>query len=183
MKKATIWIFIILFGINMFPKENNLKKFQIELFGGISSMDPKNLNSRAFAYSEYYRMNYNENEKLKTITHMFPTGVRLKYHLSNNISFSLGFQYSGDTRESDLSLIIGSTNENNYVKLSASALSPIVGVHYRYLLSKTLTLEFFVSAGISFGSCLYTSRIEIRDINTGNLDWFQYSGAEGTGTG
>ena len=159
------------------------KGFQVEVFGGMSIVSPRDLNSRADAYNEYYRLNYDQDPDLKQIRNMLPVGVRIKYFINHHWSLSLGFEYATRTCESNTAANIGAQSEFLDVKLFAEAFSPQVGIHYHFDLSESLGLEFFGSAGASFGSCSYDVRVEQRDTFTDALDWYQYSGAKGNGMG
>jgi hypothetical protein len=97
------------------------KKLQLELFGGFSTLNPKDLNGRAeydqlyedfyteLRYS-YYRGNYGNfvtysgqvDGEFNKIKQGLPIGLRLKYELTPALSVSLGFKYLSSRQDSQV---------------------------------------------------------------------------------
>jgi len=101
--------------------QENAKKLEVEVFGGFSTLNPKDLNGRA----EYDRLYEDFNTELrygyyhdaygnlvtysgqvdgefKKITQALPVGMRLKYELSPALSVSLGFKYLSCRQDSQV---------------------------------------------------------------------------------
>jgi hypothetical protein len=102
--------------------QENGKKLQIELFGGLSSLNPKDLNGRP-GYDRLYEDFYTElrysyyqdiygnfvtysgqvDGEFNEIKQALPVGLRLKYELTPTLSVSLGFKYLSNRRDSQVS--------------------------------------------------------------------------------
>jgi hypothetical protein len=96
-------------------------KFQVELFGGFSTLTPKDLNGRMqydrlyedfyteLRYS-YYRGIYGNfvsysgrvDGEFNEIKRALPVGLRLKFKLNQALSVSLGFKYLSDKQDSQV---------------------------------------------------------------------------------
>lgn len=94
-------------------------KFQLELFGGFSMLNPRDLNQQA-DYDTIYEEFYNEwkyiyydsllgdnftyssqvEGGLKRIKNAFPWGLRLRYSLNQSLSVSIGFKYLSKRQDS-----------------------------------------------------------------------------------
>jgi hypothetical protein len=95
------------------------KKLQIELFGGFSTLNPKDLNERP-QYDRLYEDFYTElrysfyqdiygnfvtysgqvDGEFNEIKRALPVGLRLKYKLTPTLAVSLGFKYLSDKQDS-----------------------------------------------------------------------------------
>ncbi len=103
----------------LLASQENGKKLQVEVFGGFSALNPKDLNGRV----EYDRLYEDFNTELRygyyhdtygdfvtysgrvdgefnEIKHALPFGLRLKYDLTPVLSVSLGFKYLSNKRDS-----------------------------------------------------------------------------------
>jgi len=97
------------------------KKFQIEVYGGFSLLNPVDLNRRAeydHSYEQYFtedRYSYyhslygnfvtysgQREGEFKKIKHALPMGVRIKYCLNPSISVSFGFKYLSKEQNSQV---------------------------------------------------------------------------------
>ena len=95
------------------------KKFQIEVFGGFSTLNPKDLNGRAEydrlyedfytelrygyyhdAYGDFVTYSGRVDGEFNEIKRALPFGLRLKYALTPALSVSLGFKYLSDRQDS-----------------------------------------------------------------------------------
>jgi len=94
-------------------------KFQLELYGGFSMLNPRDLNQRV-DYDKIYEEFYHERQyrfynswlgdnftystqvegKLKKIKNALPLGLRLKYSLNPSLSVSIGFKYLSKRQDS-----------------------------------------------------------------------------------
>lgn len=98
------------------------KKFRIEIYGGYSKLNPKDLNLRpefdhlyeeyntelryAFyhaAFGDFVTYSGQADGKFNKIKHALPAGIRMKYELNPGLSVSLGFKYLANRRESQVS--------------------------------------------------------------------------------
>ncbi len=97
------------------------KKFQVEIYGGFSLLNPAHLNNRA-DYDRTFEQFYTEDRysyfhglsgdlytysgqvdgQYNKIKNAFPMGIRLKYNLGSSLSVSLGFKYLSRTRDSSV---------------------------------------------------------------------------------
>ncbi len=101
--------------------QENGKKLQVEVFGGFSTLNPKDLNGRAEydrLYEDFYtelRYGYYHNAygnfatysgtvggEFNKIKLALPVGLRLKYALTPALSVSLGFKYLSNRRDSSV---------------------------------------------------------------------------------
>ena len=96
-------------------------KLQVELFGGFSTLNPKDLNGRT-EYDRLYEDFYTElrysyyrgihgnfvsysgrvDGEFNEIKQALPVGLRLKYKLNRALSVSLGFKYLSDKQDSQV---------------------------------------------------------------------------------
>jgi len=166
------------------PKINGFKKWRLEIFGGFSRIDPKDLNLRASfdnMYSTFYGEDYiqylaargeilsfnksNEGGEAQSLRHSVPAGIRLRYGLTNWLDLSFGITYITGTKESSFknsfeiidssSSTLFYTDEFNIFKLSAKAIIPSVGVHLSKRISKFSRIEVSLAGGPVFGECSY----------------------------
>ena len=103
------------------------ERFQVELYGGISFINPKDFNLFSQAekhYNDIYFIEYlrsydgyfvNEFPEMREV---IPAGLRLRYYISEKFSFSLGFEGFTQTKEKTFEGFFGysSTNTENYTK-------------------------------------------------------------------
>ncbi|MFZ2054526.1 MAG: hypothetical protein WAU81_10040 [Candidatus Aminicenantales bacterium] len=126
MKPAVFYLrFVCLLGALLlaapavWASPENGKKLQIEIFGGFSTLNPKDLNGRA-EYDRLYEDFYTElrygyyhdaygnsvaysgqvDGEFNKIKQALPVGMRLKYELGPALSVSLGFKYLSNRRDS-----------------------------------------------------------------------------------
>lgn len=165
----------------IFPEGMNKKKFQIELYGGVSTLDPADLNLRAegeeqeekFFYQDYYDYlkNYNlisynniSTGEFKKITNTIPYGFRFKYYLNRSIAISLGLKYlsrrqvSHINNQFQLQYNFGEYREKSGFSpytLSAKALTPMLGIHFSKHISDFISLEGYLMGGPLWAECSY----------------------------
>jgi len=165
-------------------KKKERKKFQFELYGGFSSLNPYDLNLRAEAESittKFFRQEkyswwqangyinnfYKDmNGDFKKITHGFPFGFRLKYYISKHFALSLGLKYFSRTQTSKVinHYTIEENSSYTYVRkhekfpyvLQARGLAPLLGLHYEREISRRVGWEAFIAMGPLFAECLYS---------------------------
>jgi hypothetical protein len=159
-------------------------RWQIELFGGFSRINPRDLNLRATfddMYGSFYGedlfqyqvdegqiqsfVKTNEGGKANYLRHSIPIGIRLRYAIMNWFDLSFGFSYFTGARESRYKNIFeivengGSTalytDELLSYSLSAKGYIPSVGVHLGKKISSLLRLEAFFTGGPLFAECSY----------------------------
>ena len=165
--------------------EKGRKKFQVELFGGYTTLNPEDLNSRPntheqgikFWNDDYYAFSVNvgyinsfsteQSGGFKTIDNGAPFGFRFKYYLSKPLSLSFGVKYLSRSAASyvrhEYSIIERNGLESTYMvdwkplNISAKGFTPMLGIHFEKALSKVVGLEIYVTGGPLFSRC----RIEI----------------------
>ena len=168
--------------IEAFP---SLDRFQVELYGGLFFLNPKDLNllvthdnrMQEFSYDalfdhlvatgEIQSWTRNQGEERKEIRRSFPIGGRLKYYISDTIALSLGFRYMTSTHSLDLEYQyfrneLSDERYNESIRyspysLSAKAYIPTLGFHILKTLKNSLVLEAFIDAGPMFADCRYLS--------------------------
>ena len=190
MKKIVVagdLIFLVVLFI--FPQEKNKRKFQFEIYGGFSSLNPEHLNLRIeaeekiakFWYDDYYTflednnqiLSYRKNRegKFKKIKYGIPLGLRLKYYLKKSLAISLGIKYISKEQNSYVNDRYTITDDSGYeyisrseyspFTLSAAGYMPMLGIHYAKKISGALEIEGFITGGPLFAACRCT--IEQKD--------------------
>ena len=115
-----LWILFLMIPFAQASQQGE-KKFQIELYGGYSSLNPKDLNRRPefdHLYEDYYtEMRYafyhsalgdfvtysgQVDGAFNKIKHALPAGIRVKYELNPVLSVSLGFKYLSNRQKSQV---------------------------------------------------------------------------------
>jgi len=160
-------------------------KWQVEVFGGLASLNPTDLNMRA-DYDEMSRMFYyddylqyqksqglitayskaNEGGRAAFLRRSLPLGVRLRYRLAGWLDLSLGFtRFSGDRKSRFKNSYQVTGNDglpsvyfeefSNYA-LGSKGIIPSFGVHLGTPLARNLRLEGFLAGGPLFAECQYS---------------------------
>ena len=179
MKKWLVLCLAVFFLISSgFAGGKNEKKFQVELFGGYTTLNPEDLNSRpntheqgiqfwnddyyAFSVKNGYIKSFSTEQSggFKTIDNAVPFGFRLKYSLSKSLSLSFGIKYLSRSAASyakyEYSIIERNGLESTYMadwkplKISAKGFTPLLGVHFEKVLSKAVGLEIYITGGPLF---------------------------------
>ncbi len=161
------------------------EKFQIEFYGGFTTLNPADLNLfvdydnriQEFMYDSL--LNYLESsgqilswnkvreEDRRKIKDAFPTGGRLKYHVKDTLAVSIGFRYFSRTHESefDFEYIRNEIEGDRYTEilsyfpysLSVNAYVPQIGIHVMKRIKGALVLEGYLAGGPLFVECRYLS--------------------------
>jgi hypothetical protein len=145
-------------------KLTGTERFQVELYGGISSINSRDFNLFSKAeqqYNDIYfieRLRYYEGyfvNDFPEIREMIPYGLRLRYKISEKFSFSLGVE--GFSRMKELtyegSFGYSSTAAENHTKrydpyrLGVSGYSVMGGAHYRLPVGSKTDIEAGATAG------------------------------------
>ncbi len=106
---------------SLYASESEAKKFQIDLYGGFSMLNPADLNTRAefdqnyerfftedrhrgyqSFFGDYYNYSGQINGEFKEIKSALPVAIRFRYYLKPSISVSLGFKYLSKTQDSQV---------------------------------------------------------------------------------
>ena len=159
------------------------KKIQIELFGGISYINPKDFNLLSKAEEQYNDIYFIEHVRsyggyfindFPEITMPIPAGIRFKYRTSETLTFSLGLE--GFIQKRDYS-VEGTfswapswheTHSKEYdpYSMGLSGYSILGGIQYRIPIGDFTDIEIGVSAGWTF------ARIEFNSTWTYTTDYF-----------
>jgi hypothetical protein len=169
MNKTDFMIFLVIctliFTLFVFP--SNLlraEKYQLELFGGISFVNPRDFNLLSIAeqsYNDIYfieRLSNYEGDLVNDFPEIratIPFGLRLKYRISEKFSFSLGVEGFTRQREKTFEGSFGysSTSSEIHTKkydpyhLGLSGYSVMGGIHYSFPVGKKTDIEAGVAAG------------------------------------
>ena len=163
------------------------KRLQVELYGGIAAVAPGDLNSIPEYYNrhfpfyyidryEYYRqVGYIQDYdtglegRFRGLRWGFPIGLRVRYRATSWLDLSLGVRgfrgsvasrFSIDSRLTDGD---GNTSELSRVydplKISASGITPLLGLHVRRTITAGIGLEAFLAGGPLFGSISYVRQV------------------------
>jgi hypothetical protein len=167
-------------------------RFQVEFFGGFSTLNPEDLNLRAKREEQsdiFYEANYlnylrhtgvissytKDNEgNFNLIKNAAPFGFRLKYFLNRSMAISLGFEYMSRNQPSNIkrryTLALGDggtylSHWNLYpYNLSTKGYIPTLGIHLGKRISRSLGVEGFITAGPVFAQCGYLFENESLDM-------------------
>jgi hypothetical protein len=139
-------------------------RFQLEIYGGVSFFNPRDLNLLSRAEEQFNRLIFVERylgwqgyfiNDFPRITNALPVGFRVKYHLSEKLAVSVDMEGFRRTREEAIS---GSftyapswslTESKEYApyRLSLQGLSVMGGLHYRFNAGRYTELEIGAAAG------------------------------------
>ena len=141
------------------------ERIQIELYGGISYVNPKDFNLLPRSEEQFNDFSFNQRlmymqgyfiNDLRQINSMLPGGLRLKYWISPKLAFSLAVE--GFTRRAETTVegtfkyvqptwseALTKKYDPYLLKLSGYAL--LAGLHYRIPVGSQTDLEFGAAAG------------------------------------
>ncbi|MGD2090687.1 MAG: caspase family protein [Candidatus Aminicenantes bacterium] len=190
--KETKMAYALARGNITFPPGKMKNRFQVEFFGGFSTLNPEDLNLRATREEQadiFYEANYlnylrhtgtissytkEMDGNFKLIKNAAPFGFRLKYFLNRSMAISLGFEYMSRNQPSNIkrryTLAIG--NGDTYLShwnlypynLSTKGYIPTLGIHLGKRISGSLGVEGFISAGPVFAQCGYLFEYETMEM-------------------
>jgi hypothetical protein len=140
------------------------ERFQIELYGGISFINPRDFNLFSAAekhYNDIYfieRLRHYEGyfvNDFPEIRETIPAGFRLRYKISEKFALSIGAERFTQSKEKTFEGSFGysSTTAENHTKrydpyqLGVSGYSVMGGVHYRFPVGAKTDIEAGASAG------------------------------------
>jgi hypothetical protein len=176
--------------------DSGKKWLQIEIYGGISSLNPGDLNllPRAdaltqeflddgftiFLYTNRYIDSWGKwsQGEYQKITRGMPSGLRIKYYLSSSLAFSVGFKYMPGKQNSNPYFGYRRTefNGDQYMDskeyslytLSVRGYAPLLGIHLEKPIIKSLAVEGYAAGGLLFARCRYAAqwRSELLYLNT-----------------
>ena len=184
MEKNKI-IFILLFFVFVYqgiyaqdsiPEKASWKRFQVEVFGGLSFMDPTDLNLRP-EYDEQYLLDRKEfyeyyypsaqqgdpSYEFAKVRSTIPFGFRFRYRFNRIFSLSLGFKHFSKSQTSEVSALYYALGNRPYIldyeyspySISTIGCVPFLGVHFSFGRSKLINFEFFLSGGPLYAECRY----------------------------
>jgi hypothetical protein len=172
------------------------KRLQIEIYGGISSLTPgdlnllpaadaltqeflyEGLNNYLYTYGYIISWGKTSEGEYKKFAKGFPLGLRIKYYLSSSLAFSVGFRTMSRTQNSNPSFGYRRTDiyrdeymdrkDYSLYTLSARGYAPLLGIHLEKPISKGLAVEGYAAGGVLFARCRYAAqwRSELLYLNT-----------------
>jgi hypothetical protein len=180
-------------------------RFQIELYGGISFINPKDFNLLSKAEQQYNDIYFIERLRHYTgyflndfpeIRETIPAGLRFKYHVSDKLSLSLGLEGFLQTKEISLegSFWYSTTASENHTKrydpfkLGLSGYSVLGGVHYRMPVGSKTEIEVGAAAGWTkaefdfMSNWSYTASYQEPSVSYSSVDGVSLEG-DGSGSG
>jgi hypothetical protein len=156
------------------------KSFGIEIFGGLSLIDPADLNMRPemdLQYENLFRDNYYmylvntgiyeqatklDGGEFKSINKAMPLGLRLRYYLSESLALSIGFSYIWQTQSSEFTNHFllsrgGQTYQEKYIyspyTLTVRGYIPSIGLHFNRKINNSIGTEAGITVGPMFSTC------------------------------
>lgn len=183
-KSLNLLIVLLIITIGLQAEENSHFRFQIEVYGGLSSADPADLNLALtaeeqlsyFNYNNYYyyleRINYIQSFSYtrkgtyQRINHFLPMGLRIKANINSTFAFSIGMKYLTETQSSypkEEFMAIENSGaaslevvEYSPIQLSMSGLSLYAGLHVGRDLGRIFRIEGYLAAGPVYGDFTYS---------------------------
>ena len=139
-------------------------RFQLEIYGGVSYLNPRDLNLLSRAEEQFNQLIYIERylgwqgyfiNDFPRISTVVPAGFRVKYHISEKFAVSVEAEGFRRTRETSIS---GSftyapswslTEAKDYApyRMSLQGLSVMGGLHYRFSVGRYTELEIGAATG------------------------------------
>ncbi len=181
------------------------ERFQIELYGGISFINPKDFNLLSRAEQQYNDIYFIERlssyngyfvNDFPEIREPIPAGIRFRYHLSEKLSFSLAaegfYQKKKQTLEGSFyySTTVSEDHTKSYdpFQLSLSGYTVTGGIHYRIPVGSKTAIEVGAAAGWAKAEFDYSSNWTYRAIYQGtNISYDSINGGvleeDGSGNG
>jgi len=195
-----IIFYLLIFSFILFGEDNqkikpHAKGFQIEIFSGLSFINPADLNlgpQYRREYWDFYRTQYYQakmdrlpgyfvyssvNEgQFKTIKNAIPFGGRIKYFINPSLALSLGLKYFHQNQSSQARIRFelddfyeGSESEIREVdplRIYFEGYIPMVGLHYIFARHSAFNVEAYLSAGLLFASCGYVSDEYVKNLDS-----------------
>ena len=172
------------------------KRFSVELYGGYAALNPADFNLLSDYSESYYHFFYGEQYAFfqrifgtsydlsaasegdfNKISHAFPFGFRVKYHLTPRLSVSLGAKYMAARADSEVTdsyrvqallpnavdMVEDFTRELTYSphELSVEGWAPMLGLHYAFPLGPRFSVEGFASVGYWSGTLKFDRTLVI----------------------
>jgi hypothetical protein len=185
MKSSVMLVFLLMAYPLLMTAAVKGGKFQIEIYGSFSALNPEDLNLvteadrriQEFLYDDYHRYLENRGDirswsKEMTgdygeISKARPLGFRLKYYWKPSIAFSIGFKYLSKEQDSSLSYQYTrdfywyqriDRREYSLYTISARASALLVGIHLVKKLNSFIDIEGYLGGGPLFARCSYASQ-------------------------
>ena len=178
-------------------------RFQIELYGGISFVNPRDFNLLSKAEQQYNDIYFIERLRsyngyfvndFPEIRETIPAGLRFRYHVSEKLSFSLAFEGFIQKKKQSFEGSFGysSTTAENHTKrydpyqLRLSGYSLLGGTHYRMPVGSKTDIEIGAAAGWAKAEFDFSSNWSYRAIYQGaSISYDSIDGGilEGDGSG
>lgn len=198
MKKRILLVhFLILLIFSALSAGPQKGKIQLEIFGGISFMDPADLNAYPEVWEQYFNFDHKDRYdyyiragyiqsydfdrvgEFETIKSAFPLGLRIRWNVFKFLSFSLGFKYISANASSHVDHTVEILG-NDGVKsndififsplvISAGGWVPLLGIHLEKKLNSRTGLEIYISGGPFNGKCEYNYAYEFEHWDDGIL--------------
>jgi hypothetical protein len=212
-KKIILILLIILMFISDLRAGPKKGKFRVEVFGGISFVNPDDLNAYPRVWEKYldfrYRQSYeyyvsvgyirsfefSQEGEFETIKMAIPLGLRIRWNVFKYLSFSLGLKYISASASSPIDVsnrIIlndGTIVDNQYLfskfNISTRGWIPQLGLHFEKKLNPRTGLELYAIAGLITGKCQirYDYNFEQREDEVISSSSFRSLQMEGKGQG
>ncbi len=192
------------FGLFFLPASlTGMERFQIEIYGGISFINPKDFNLLSQAEEQYNDIYFIQRLRhyggyfvndFPEVRETIPAGLRFRYSASEKLSFSFGIEGFVKKKESTIEGSFGysSTTSESHTKkydpfrLGLSGYSVMGGVHYRLPVGSKTDIEAGAAAGWTFAEFDFHSNWSYRAVYQGtDISYDSVDGGvlEGDGSG
>ena len=179
------------------------ERFQIELYGSISFINPKDFNLLSQAEEQYNDIYFIQRLRhyggyfvndFPEVKEMIPAGLRLRYSVSEKLSLSLGLEGFFQKKESTIEGSFGysSTTSENHTKkydpfrLGLTGYTVMAGAHYRLPVGSKTDIEVGAAGGWTFADFEFHSNWSYRAVYQGTeISYDSVDGGilEGDGSG
>jgi hypothetical protein len=163
------------------------RRLRVELYGGIARIAPDDLNSIPESYESYLRFYYvdryeyyrnvgyvrdfetKSEGRFRSLRWGFPVGLRVRYSLASFLDVSLGVRGFWGSADSNYALDVrlvdtdGRQSERRQIydplKISASGITPLLGLHFKRNIAAGIELEAFLAGGPLIGRIEYSRQV------------------------
>jgi len=186
-KKAVLALGILLTMLGNSKVGAAQKRLEVELYGGLGAIAPRDLNSIPESYESYLRFYYvdrydyyrkvgyirdyaaKSEGSFRSLRWGFPIGLRVRYSVASFLDLSLGVRGFWGSAASDYTIDVrvidrdGDQSELRQIydplKVSASGIMPLLGVHVRRNIAAGIALEAFLTGGPFFSRIEYFRQV------------------------
>jgi hypothetical protein len=132
-------------------------------------------------YSEYFHFTGSKTGEFQKIKNALPLGLRIKYYIRPRLAFSLGFQYISREETSHINyeyqVRSAIPDQSQFIEdytrtldlspllISVKGYTPLLGIHYEILMSRSLFVESYLTGGLLFTRFQFTGKETFAESN------------------